>query len=172
MDLENLRLKHIKARSTYLKYRDINQTNNIEKQHIPEAREFLCKHYDEVFTVKDSFLNYIGADFICNTDDTTVCVDMKVCRNCGGFDVMIDAFKKGDNGLWENVRYQKITDFFLFINRDAIFYVDANIIFDKIDKLTLADTEFLPRDKKETCRKAIVTLAPEDRIFAVRRAKN
>lgn len=120
MNIKELKDKYYKAHEVYLKYKDTNQTNNIEAQYMPEVVAFLQEYKpNSKFIVNDdNFLNFIGTDIIEVTPDGKVKLwDIKVCRHLENFEVLCDGWRHNDN-IYYKATDVKINDYFLFINKD------------------------------------------------------
>lgn len=107
MTINELREKYEKAHSAYLRHKDTNGTNNVEAEFLP----ILFMHKKQIFgdkdvmIIPDSFLNYLGCDFVASDG---MSYDLKVCKYCKGTEVLIDAYSKPDNHLSVD---DKINDF-------------------------------------------------------------
>ena len=90
MTINELREKYEKAHSAYLRHKDTNGTNNVEAEFLPILFMYKKQIFGDkdVMIIPDSFLNYLGTDFI--TSDG-VSYDLKVCKYCKGTEVLIDA---------------------------------------------------------------------------------
>lgn len=165
MNNKQLRDRYCNAHAIYLQYRDTNQTNNIESEFLPQAREFLKKYFDMVVDVGPGFLNYSGVDFIVNKGEETFTVDLKVCQHLEQFYCLVDARKKDENLNWVNALDTKISDYFLFINKHFIFLVHYSILYEKIEKLRDDQLFFMKRDLRQTTKKARVFINPDETTY-------
>lgn len=158
MNIIDLINKYKYAHEAYLKHKDTNCTNNIEAQFIPETLENLKKQFPNgtIITVPDSFLNYVGADFIVQNMDHLYIYDLKVCQHLHGTEVMIDAYKHDKQGNWYNALDDKLNDYFIFINADNLIIVPTNYIRKRIPPKE--ECFFLKRDLYKTTMKAVIDL--------------
>ena len=150
MTINELREKYEKAHSAYLRHKDTNGTNNVEAEFLPILFMYKKQIFGDkdVMIIPDSFLNYLGSDFV-TSDGVTY--DLKVCKYCKGTEVLIDAYSKPDNHLSVD---DKINDFFIFINSDNIIITSK----DEIRKLVppVEECFYMKRDLYKTKLKAIV----------------
>ena len=150
MTINELREKYENAHSAYLRHKDTNGTNNVEAEFLPILFMYKKQIFGDkdVMIMPDSFLNYLGCDFV--TSDG-VSYDLKVCKYCKGTEVLIDAYSKPDNHLSVD---DKINDFFIFINYDNIIITRK----EEIRKLVppVEKCFYMKRDLYKTKLKAIV----------------
>jgi len=150
MTINELKDKYEKAHSAYLQYKDTNKTNNTEAAFLPIL--FMYKKQiwgdKDVMIIPDSFLNYLGVDFVAS-DGTSY--DLKVCQYCRGTEVLIDCYSKPNN---HKTTEDKINDFYIFINHDNIIIVRR----EDIEKLIppVEECFHMKRDLYKTKLKAIV----------------
>ena len=156
MNINELKDKYNKAHEAYLKYKDINKTNNTEALFIPEALKCLQSQFpnDTIITTPDCFLNYIGIDFIVARENALFSYDLKVCQHLHNTEVLIDAYKHDENGNWFCALDNKANDYFMFINADNIIIIPAKIIRNKIPQIE--DCFFMKRDLYKTTKKAVI----------------
>lgn len=156
MELNEIKDKYKKAHETYLKYKDINGTNNTEKQFIPEALQALEEIFPNstIIEIGDNILNYLGVDFIVDYNGRQTFIDLKVCQHCHDKEVVIDAYKH-NNDKWFPASDVKINDTFLFINADNIILVPAEFI----PVPPIEECWFYRRDLKRTTKKATIDLS-------------
>lgn len=150
MTINELKDKYEKAHEAYLQYKDINGTNNVEAQFLPVLFMYKKQVFGDkdVIMIPDSFLNYLGVDFVAS-DGTTY--DLKVCQYCKGTEVLIDAYSKPNN---HRSIEDKINDFFIFINADNIIITPRK----EIEKIIppVEKCFYMKRDVYKTKLKAIV----------------
>ena len=150
MTINELREKYEKAHSAYLRHKDTNGTNNVEAEFLPILFMYKKQIFGDkdVMIIPDSFLNYLGADFV-TSDGVTY--DLKVCKYCKGTEVLVDAYSKPDNHFSVD---DKINDFFIFINYDNVIITSK----DEIRKLVppVEECFYMKRDSYKTKLKAIV----------------
>ena len=153
MEINQLREKYNKAHSAYLQYKDTNGTNNVEAQFLPVLFMYKKQVFGDkdVIVIPDSFLNYLGVDFVAS-DGTTY--DLKVCQYCKGTEVLIDAYRHDDKGNWFCALDNKINDFFIFVNNDNIIIVPTKEIIKKIP--SIKDCFFKKRNLYKKTKKAII----------------
>lgn len=144
MNITQLREKYKNAHEAYLKYKDTNQTNNIEAAFIPEILKAMNR---DLFVVPDCLLNYLGADLVDLKTGYTY--DIKVCQHLHGTEVMIDAYKKNEIAL-----DSKINNAFVFLNADNIIIVPFKYVYDKIPPRE--ECFYLKRDLYHTTLKAVI----------------
>jgi len=156
MNLNELKEKYKNAHEVYLKYKDTNQTNNIEAQYIDEVKSILQKQFPSgiIITVPDCLLNFLGIDFIVSVGERLYTCDLKVCRHLSGTEVMIDAYKHTKDGKWYNALDDKLNDMFIFLNADSIIFIPTNYIRKRIPPEN--DCFFLRRDLYHTTKKAVI----------------
>lgn len=167
MELEELRHKYEKAKSAYLAHRNTNHTNSVEKRWLEGAEKFLSGYFESVYKVEDSFLNFLGADFVVSKGDESWTVDLKVCLAKGGWWIMSD-FKRKEYNLNEWVPFytQKITDWWLFRNKDSWFLIPRKVMRKLVDDANPFSGYFLPRDLYQTTQKVDFLLEDIDDIIA------
>ena len=150
MTVNELRDKYGKAHEAYLKYKDINGTNNVEAQFLPVI--FMYKNQifgdKDVMIMPDCFLNYLGADIVASDG---VVYDLKVCQYCKGTEVLIDAYSKPNN---HKSLDDKINDFFIFVNADNIIIASRSDIYKLVPPVE--ECFYMKRDLYKTKLKAIV----------------
>ena len=150
MTINELREKYEKAHTAYLRHKDTNGTNNVEAEFLPILFMYKKQIFGDkdVMIIPDSFLNYLGCDFV-TSDGVTY--DLKVCKYCKGTEVLIDAYSKPGNHLSVD---DKINDFFIFINYDNIIITSK----EEIRKLVppVEECFYMKRDLYKTKLKAIV----------------
>lgn len=150
MTINELKDKYEKAHKAYLQYKDINGTNNVEAQFLPVLFMYKKQVFGDkdVIMIPDSFLNYLGVDFV-SSDGITY--DLKVCQYCKGTEVLIDAYSKPNN---HRSIEDKINDFFIFINADNIIITPRK----EIEKIIppIEKCFYMKRDVYKTKLKAIV----------------
>lgn len=150
MTINELKDKYEKAHEAYLQYKDINKTNATEAQFLPVLFMYKKQVFGDkdVIIIPDSFLNYLGVDFV-SSDGTTY--DLKVCQYCKGTEVLIDAYSKPNN---HRSIEDKINDFFIFINADNIIITPRK----EIEKIIppVEKCFYMKRDVYKTKLKAIV----------------
>lgn len=157
MEINELKEKYAKAHAAYLKHKDTNQTNNTEALFIDEAVKCLKGQNNNVITVPDCLLNYLGIDFIVESGSFVTTYDLKVCQHLNGTEVLIDAYKHDNYGNWFCALDNKINDYFIFINADNIIIVPFKTIRNKIPPME--ECFFMKRDLYKTTKKAIVDLS-------------
>jgi hypothetical protein len=150
MTINELKDKYEKAHEAYLQYKDINGTNNVEAQFLPVLFMYKKQVFGDkdVIVIPDSFLNYLGVDFVAS-DGTTY--DLKVCQYCKGTEVLIDAYSKPNN---HRSIEDKINDYFIFVNADNIIITPRK----EIEKIIppVEKCFYMKRDVYKTKLKAIV----------------
>lgn len=164
MNLEDLKKKYKNAHKYFEKYRYSNTTNNIEEFYKDNAKKVLEKIFPNsiVCPNNDNFHNYLGDDFFVYYKDKIFTVDLKICNNCFGDEVMIDAYKKDENRKMIAASNFKINDLFLFKNSDKWILVrqkDINIPPKK-------ECFFLSRDLYHTTMKAIINTKNLKRVIS------
>ena len=120
MTINELKDKYKKAHEIYLKYKDVNKTNNTEALFIPEALIWLKKirPTSTFITNNDNFLNFLGIDiFEITANGEVYTIDLKTCIHCKNDEVLCDGWKHTGN-LFYRATDVKINDMFLFINED------------------------------------------------------
>lgn len=166
MNLLELRNKYQKAHDTYLKYQHTNKTNDIEASNMPLILSWLSELSPSwnFIETPDCLLNYIGIDIIGTYKDKLSTYDVKICNGDGrgnrltGNNVLVDVLKKDNKGNWHYAFEDKINDLFIFKNADYLFLVNAETIMKKISSLDESELFFMPRDLKQTTKKAIIQL--------------
>ena len=153
MTLNELREKYEKAHSAYLRHKDTNGTNNVEAEFLPILFMYKKQIFGDkdVMIIPDSFLNYLGCDFVTSDGIT---YDLKVCKYCKGTEVLIDTYKHDEKGNWFCALDNKINDFFIFVNNDNIIILPEFEIRKKIP--TIDKCFFMKRDIYKTTKKAII----------------
>ena len=150
MTINELKDKYEKAHEAYLQYKDTNGTNNVEAQFLPVLFMYKKQIFGDkdVIIIPDSFLNYLGVDFVAS-DGTTY--DLKVCQYCKGTEVLIDAYSKPNN---HRSIEDKINDYFIFVNADNIIITPRK----EIEKIIppVEKCFYMKRDVYKTKLKAIV----------------
>lgn len=157
MNLEALKERYNFAHQTYLKYKDINYTNNVEEQESDFTTNQLKSIFKDSIIIKnnDNFLNYIGTDYIVVYNNKIITIDSKICNAYKDNEVMIDAYRKDENGEWEVATNQKINDLYFFKNQNRIFLIPTNQIIIPPRK----DCFFLKRDLYHTTMKAVIDVS-------------
>lgn len=120
MTLNELKDKYKKAHEIYLKYKDVNKTNNTEALFIPEALTWLKKirPTSTFIANNDNFLNFLGIDiFEITANGEVYTIDLKTCIHCKNDEVLCDGWKHTGN-LFYRATDVKVNDMFLFINED------------------------------------------------------
>ncbi len=169
MNINELKDKYNKAHEAYLKYKDTNQTNNIEAQFLPEVLEYLKETLNgyTIIVVPDCFLNFLGCDIIASKGERIILYDLKICQHLYNTEVMIDGYKHDTKGNWYNALDDKINDFFIFVNHDNIIVTTAKAIRNRIPKEE--DCFFLRRDLYHTTKKAIIDLSDARKLVTKRK---
>lgn len=157
MKLEELKERYNYAHKVFLKYRDTNNTNIVE---IKES-DFMTNQLKSIFkgsTIiknNDNFLNYLGVDYIVIYNNKIITIDSKVCNAYKDNKIMIDAYRKDEDGEWEIATNQKINDLYLFKNQNRVFLIPTNQIIIPPRK----DCFFLKRDLYNTTMKAVIDVS-------------
>lgn len=169
MNIIELKEKYKIAHEAYLKYKDTNQTNNIEAQYIDEVKSILQKQFPNgnIITVPDCLLNYLGIDFIVSIGERLYTYDLKVAQHLSGTEVMIDAYKHTKDGKWYNALDDKLNDMFIFLNADNIIFIPTNYIRKRIPPEN--DCFFLRRDLYHTTKKAVIDVKDCRKLIFSRR---
>ena len=171
MNITQLREKYKNAHEAYLKYKDTNQTNNIEAQYLPEALAWLKKiRPTSTFIVNnDNFMNYLGIDiFEITACGSVYTIDLKTCIHCKDDEVLCDGWKHTDN-LYYKATDVKINDMFLFINEDSYILLPFNSVANSIP--SKEECFYLRRDLYKTTSKFILDTKSYRRIKDDRRAE-
>lgn len=166
MTLLDLQNRYQIAHEVFLQYQHTNKTNDIEAANMPIILDWLKEIYPgwNFIVVPDCFLNYIGVDIIGTCSDTLRTFDIKICNGDGrgnrltGNNVLVDVMKKDKDGSWHYAFNDKCNDMFIFKNADYLFLVNAETIMKKISVLDENELFFMPRDLKQTTKKAIIKL--------------
>ena len=154
MKLEELKERYNYAHKTYLKYKNINNTNTIEEQESDFITNQIKSIFKDSIIIKnnDNFLNYIGIDYIVVRNNRIITIDSKICNAYKDNKIMIDAYRKDENGEWEIATNQKVNDLYLFKNQNRIYLIPTNQIIVPQRK----DCFFLKRDLYNTTMKAVI----------------
>ena len=154
MKLQDLKERYSYAHKIYLKYKDINNTNTVETQESDFITNQLKSIFKDSVIIKnnDNFLNYLGADYVVVYNNKIITIDSKICNAYKDNEIMIDAYRKYENGEWEIATNQKINDLYLFKNQNRIFLIPTNQIVIPPRK----DCFFLKRDLYHTTMKAVI----------------
>ena len=154
MKLEELKERYNYAHKAYLKYKNINNTNTVETQESDFITNQLKNIFKDSIIIKnnDNFLNYLGIDYIVVRNNRTITIDSKICNAYKDNKIMIDAYRKDENGEWEIATNQKINDLYLFKNQNRIYLIPTNQIIIPSRK----DCFFLKRDLYNTTMKAVI----------------
>lgn len=157
MKLESLKERYNYAHKTYLKYKDINNTNTVEAQESEFITDQLKSIFKDSVIIKnnDNFLNYLGVDYIVIKNHKIITIDSKVCNAYKDNEVMIDAYRKDENGEWEIATNQKINDLYLFKNQNRVYLIPTKQIIVPPRK----DCFFLKRDLYNTTMKAVIDVS-------------
>lgn len=157
MNILELKEKYAKAHEVYLKYKDINGTNNVEYSYLQEVVEIL-KSIDPTSTViinNDNFLNYLGCDIIWATNNSVKTIDVKICQHCSENEILCDGWKHNNNEFFKATDV-KINDYFLFRNCSKWILVPFSEIVRNIPKTE--ECFYLRRDLKRTTLKFILNI--------------
>lgn len=170
MTINELKDKYSKAHEAYLKYKDINKTNNTEALFTPEALAFLRKiRPSSTFTLNnDNFLNYLGVDIFEKTASGEVyTIDLKICIHCKNDEVLCDGWKHTGNVFYKATDV-KVNDMFLFINENNYILLPFKSVANTIPPIE--DCFYLKRDLYKTTSKFILDTKLYRRIKYDRRA--
>lgn len=173
MNITETRGKYALAKDAFLRHRFTNGTNAVEKAYENMSIEFLERYFPEVKKGGNKFPNYLGIDFICfDGDEEPVFVDQKTCVGLEGLQVLVDAWKrrdKYDNDYSEFVMDNKVTEYFLFINKSIIALVPFEVVYEKTKTVPKNECFFMKKDLYRTALKAVITLDVKDCIHIRRR---
>lgn len=166
MTLLDLQEKYKKAHNVFLQYQHTNKTNDIEAANLPIILDWLKKLLPawNFLVIPDCILNYIGIDIIGIYNDRLLTYDVKICNGDGrgnrltGNNVLVDVMKKDSNGNWHYAFEDKCNDLFIFKNAENTFIISADLVRNKIKKITENEFFFMPRDLKKTTKKAVISL--------------